>query len=203
MLDNILTIEPTIDEDVILENTKLGACTHVQAHSVFCDATVGDYNYFAGYNQVYYANIGKFCSVASFARINTTNHPTYDRIAQHHFTYRSKRFGFGEDDSEFFEQRKGKSVMVGNDVWIGHNAIIMPGVNIGNGAVIGAGAVVTKDVEAYSIVAGVPAKKIKMRFSDELVKRIEKSAWWDWNHQTIKERLPDFRDMEAFVRKYL
>ena len=203
MLDNILGIEPTVDEDVILENTSLGTYTHIQAHSVFCDVTVGDYSYIAGYNQVYYANIGKFCSVASFARINTTNHPTYDRIAQHHFTYRSERFGFGEDDAEFFTQRKDKSVNVGNDVWIGHNAIIMPGVTIGNGAIIGAGAVVTKDVEPYSVVAGVPAKKIKMRFSDDLIIKIEQLEWWDWDHETIKERLSDFRDMEAFVRKYL
>lgn len=203
MLDRLLGIEPTIDEDVTLEETTLGAFVHIQAHSVFCDVTVGDYSYFAGHNQVYYANIGKFCSIASFARINTTNHPTYDRIAQHHFTYRSQRFGFGEDDADFFGQRKCRAVAVGNDVWIGHNAIIMPGVAIGNGAVIGAGAVVTKDVEPYSIVAGVPAKKIKMRFSNELIEKIEKSEWWNWNHQTIKERLSDFRDMETFVRKYL
>ena len=203
MLDNILGIEPTIDEDVTLEKTSLGAYTHIQAHSVFCESTVGDYSYFAGYNQVFYTNIGKFCSCASFARINTTNHPTYDRIAQHHFTYRSKRFGFGEDDAEFFAQRKNKAVTVGNDVWIGHNAIIMPGVSIGNGAVIGAGAVVTKNVEPYSIVAGVPAKKIKMRFPLDLIVRIERLQWWNWSHETIKERLPDFRDMEAFVRKYL
>ena len=203
MLDNVLGIEPTVDEDVTLEGTTLGAYTHVQAHSVFCDVTVGEYSYFAGYNQVFYAYIGKFCSVASFARINTTNHPTYDRIAQHHFTYRSKRFGFGEDDDEFFAMRKGKTVTIGNDVWVGHNAVIMSGVTIGNGAVIGAGAVVTKDVEPYSIVAGVPAKKIKMRFSDELIAKIEQSRWWDWGHQIIKERIPDFRDMEAFVRKYL
>ena len=203
MLDNVLGIEPTVDDDVALEGTTLGAYTHIQAHSVFCDVIVGDYSYFAGYNQVYYANIGKFCSVASFARINTTNHPTYDRIAQHHFTYRSKRFGFGEDDADFFTQRKDKSVTVGNDVWIGHNAIIMPGITIGNGAVVGAGAVVTKDVEPYSVVVGVPAHKINMRFHDNLIERIERSKWWDWDHQTIKERLPDFRDMEVFVGKYL
>ena len=203
MLDNVLGIEPTVDDDVTLENTSLGAYTHVQAHSVFCDAIVGDYSYFAGHNQVFYANIGKFCSCASFARINTTNHPTYDRIAQHHFTYRSKRFGFGENDVEFFARRKEKSVTVGNDVWIGHNAIIMPGITVGNGAAIGAGAVVTKDVEPYFIVAGVPAKKINQRFSDELILKIEQLKWWDWDYQTIKERLSDFRDIDEFVWKYL
>jgi len=203
MLDNPLGFEPTIDEDVTLEKTTLGVYTHVQAHSVFCDVTVGDYSYFAGYNQVFYTSIGKFCSVASFARINTTNHPTYNRIAQHHFTYRSKRFGFGEDDAGFFAQRKDKAVTIGNDVWIGHNAVIMPGVTIGNGAVIGAGSIVTTDVDPYSVVVGVPAKRIKMRFSDDLIIKIEQSNWWDWDYLTIKERLPDFRDMELFVRKYL
>ena len=203
MYDVILGIEPTIDDDVILEETTLGAYTHIQAHSVLYDVAVGDYSYFAGYNQVYYANIGKFCSVASYARINATNHPTNERIAQHHFTYRSKRFGFGENDADFFSRRKGRLIIVGNDVWIGHNAIIMPGLKIGNGAVIGAGAVVTKDVEPYTIVAGVPAKKINKRFDDDLIERIERTKWWDWDHQTLKERLPDFRNMEAFTRKYL
>ena len=203
MLDNVLGIEPTVDENVILEETAIGSYTHIQSHCVFCNTVVGDYSYFGGYNQVFYANIGKFCSVASYARINTTNHPTYDRIAQHHFTYRSKRFGFGEDDALFFEQRKNKSVTVGNDVWIGHNAIIMPGLTIGNGAVIGAGAVVTKDVEPYAVVVGVPARKLRMRFPDAMVKKIERLKWWDWNHQTLKERLSDFRDMDAFIKKYL
>ena len=203
MLAKKLGVEPTVYDDVALFETTLGAYTHIRAHSVFHDVTVGDYSFFAGYNQVCHANIGKFCSVASFARINTTNHPTYTRIAQHHFTYRSEMFGFGEDDAEFFAQRKEKSVIIGNDVWIGHNSAIMPGVTIGNGAVIGAGAVVTKDVEPYSVVTGVPAKKIKMRFCDDLIIKIEQLKWWDWDYQTIKERLPDFRDMEAFVRKYL
>ena len=203
MLDGILGIEPTVDNDVVLEETILGAYTHIQAHSVFSDVVVGDYSYFAGYNQVYYANIGKFCSVASYARINTTNHPTYERIAQHHFTYRSKRFGFGENDAEFFSRRKGKSVTIGHDVWIGHNAIIMPGVKIGNGAGVGAGAVVTKDVDPFSIVAGIPAKKISQRFDDDLIEKIERIRWWDWDHKTLGERLLDFRDMEAFIGKYL
>jgi serine acetyltransferase len=79
----------------------------------------------------------------------------------------------------------------------------MPGVRIGNGAVIGAGTIVTKDVEPYSIVAGVPAKMINKRFSEDLIERIETIKWWDWDHRTIKESLPDFRNKEDFIRKYL
>jgi phosphonate metabolism protein (transferase hexapeptide repeat family) len=167
-----LGVEPVIEDDVQLISTILGSYTQIQAHSVLNDVTIGDFSYCAGYNQIYYSNIGKFCSIASFVRINPGNHPTYTRIAQHHFTYRSEMFGLGEDDADFFAWRKDDLVTIGNDVWIGHNATIMPGVTIGNGAVIGTGAVVTKNVEAYSIVAGVPAKKIKMRFLMSLSKRL-------------------------------
>jgi phosphonate metabolism protein (transferase hexapeptide repeat family) len=195
--------EPLVDEGVILIDTVLGAYTHVYTHSVLNEVVMGDYSYCSGYNQFDYTSIGKFCSIASFVRINPGNHPTFARVAQHHFTYRSAFYGFGEDDAEFFDWRRAKPVTIGNDVWIGHNASIMPGVTVGNGAVIGTGSVVTKDVEPFSVVAGVPAKKIKMRFSEDIINKIETCAWWDWEHETIKERLPDFRNFEEFSRKYL
>ncbi|MFZ7134209.1 MAG: DapH/DapD/GlmU-related protein [Eubacteriales bacterium] len=199
----MLSKEPKIGDHVILNNAKLGAYTEILDYSVLDEVTIGDYTYTAGYNQIYYAYIGKFTSIASFVRINPGNHPTYTRVVQHHFTYRSEKYGFGDDDDDFFNWRRKDRVTVGNDVWMGHNATIMPGVTIGNGAVVGSGAVVTKDVMPYSVMAGIPAKKIKMRFSEDLIQRIEKSRWWDWDHETIKERLIDFRDMEAFIEKYL
>ena len=199
----MLGIEPTIEEDVVLENTTLGAYTQLQAHSVLNNVALGDFTYCAGYNQIDYARIGKFCSIASFVRINPGNHPTYTRVAQHHFTYRSELFGLGSNDTDFFAWRESRLVTIENDVWIGHNASIMPGVTIGNGAVIGTGSVVTKDVAPYSIAAGVPAKTITMRFSDEVIEKIEKSRWWDWDYETIKERLADFRSIDEFIKKYL
>jgi hypothetical protein len=90
-----------------------------------------------------------------------------------------------------------------SDTWIGHGAVIMPSVEIGTGSVIGAGAVVTRDVPAYSVAVGVPAKVIKRRFSERVEKALMEIAWWDWPHDVIKERLPDFTDnMEAFIEKY-
>lgn len=198
-----LGLEPVIDENVELSNTTLGKYTQIRRFSSLRNVTMGDYSYCDGFNEMDFATIGKFCSIATFVRINPGNHPTYMRIAQNHFTYRSSMFDLGPDDLDFFEWRKRDWVTIGHDVWIGHKATVMGGVTIGNGAVIGTGAVVTKDVEPYAVVAGVPAKKIKMRFDDALIEKIEASKWWDWDHQTIKDRILDFRDMDEFVRKYL
>ena len=99
------------------------------------------------------------------------------RMSQHHFTYRASAYFEGaEDEPGFFDWRRSRPVTIGHDVWIGHGAIVLAGRNIGNGAVIGAGSVVTKDVQAYSIVAGVPAKSIRRRFSPALAHRIEALA---------------------------
>lgn len=198
----MLSTQPTVEQDVILEHVQLGPYTEVKAHSVLEEVNMGDYSYCAGYNQIYAADIGKFCSIATFVRINPGNHPCYTRVAQHHFTYRCSQFGFGDDDAAFFQGRLDKAVHIGHDVWLGHNVTVMPGVTIGNGAVVGSGSIVTHDVEPYSVVVGVPAKKIRMRFSDDIIQGIESTRWWDWDHDTIRERLLDFNDIEGFIKKY-
>ena len=93
---------------------------------------------------------------------------------------------------------------IGHDVWIGHGAVVMPGVTIANGAVIGANAVVTRDVDAFEIVAGVPARRLKLRFPAEIVARIEKLAWWDWPLELLFEAIPDIQSMsiEAFLDRW-
>lgn len=198
----MLSAQPNVEEDVLLNNVQLGRYTEIKAHSILEETRMGDYSYCAGYNQIYAAEIGKFCSIASFVRINPGNHPCYSRAAQHHFTYRRSLFGFGEDDERFFQERMNKVVTLGHDVWLGHNVTVMPGVTIGNGAVVGSAAVVTQDVEPYSVVAGVPARKIRMRFSDRVIRGIESTRWWDWDHDTIRERLADFNDIQGFIAKY-
>src|SRR5262249_4559829 len=96
-------------------------------------------------------------------------------------------------------------VVIGHDVWIGHGVIILPGRTVGTGAVVGAGAVVTKDVDPYAIVAGNPARVIRQRFSAAAARRLQRLAWWDWDHDRLRVALPDFRQLsiEAFLDKYV
>lgn len=93
-------------------------------------------------------------------------------------------------------------VRIGNDVWIGANAVILPGVTVGDGAVIAAGAVVTKDVKPYSIVGGVPAKLIKYRFEPWQIELLLKLKWWDWPLEKIKENITLFQNPKKFFEEY-
>jgi phosphonate metabolism protein (transferase hexapeptide repeat family) len=166
------------------------------------EASMGDYSYAVDEVIIHYAEIGKFCSIASHVCINPGNHPMW-RATQHHVTYRRKSYELGDtDDDEFFDWRRKHKVMIGHDVWIGHGATVMPGVTIGNGAVIGSGAVVTKDVEPYSIVAGVPAKLIRYRFSEQIIHQLQSMAWWDWPREWLKQRMVEMENTEQFIEKY-
>ena len=165
---------------------------------------MGDYSYVVNDSQIAYTAIGKFCSIAAMARINPGNHPMH-RASQAHFTYRASAYFPGEsDEAEFFAWRRSHHVDIGNDVWIGHGAVVLPGRNIGSGAVVAAGAIVTKDVPAYTIVAGNPARPIRRRFADEIAERLMRLAWWDWDHEMLHSALPDFRKLsvEEFLDKY-
>jgi len=90
---------------------------------------------------------------------------------------------------------------VGNDVWIGNGAKIRGGVSIGNGAVVGAGAVVTKDVDPYAVVAGVPAEFIRYRFDESVRRRLEATRWWDWPEEKLKVLSRDFNDPIRFLEE--
>ena len=94
---------------------------------------------------------------------------------------------------------------IGHDVWIGHGATILPRISVGNGAVIGAGAVVSKNVDPFTIVGGVPSKDIRPRFSAETAAAMDTISWWDWSHERLHEALADFRVLTAkqFVAKYI
>ena len=199
-----LSVQPTVDSTASVRDSRLGAYSEVGARTILLEVTMGDYSYVVNDAQITYTTIGKFCSIAAMTRINPGNHPMH-RASQAHFTYRASAYFPGEDDeAEFFAWRRAHHVHIGHDVWIGHGAVVLPGRSIGTGAVVAAGAIVTKDVPAYTIVAGNPARPIKRRFAEDTASRLADLAWWDWDHEALRRALPDFRKLpvEDFLDKY-
>lgn len=133
--------------------------------------------------------IGSYCSIGSgvsFIMAGNQGHK-YDWISSFPFFYMPECDVFSKSQDGF--QKAGDTV-VGNDVWIGSEAMIMPGVQIGDGAVIGSRALVTKDIEPYSIVGGNPAKLIKKRFCNDGIQKLQEMKWWEWEEKYLFEAMP-------------
>ncbi|CAH2212980.1 CatB-related O-acetyltransferase [Tepidibacter aestuarii] len=166
----------------------------------------GDYSYYSGYYHdkhfedicIRYLHpdrvdvdkliIGKFCSIASgvvFIMAGNQGH-RQDWISTYPFYYFDEFQDVNPNDGIKFSG----DTIIGNDVWVGTEAIIMPGVKIGDGAIIGARAIVTKDVDPYTVVGGNPAKVIKKRFTDEEIRMLIEIEWWNWDVKKIKEYMP-------------
>lgn len=163
---------------------------------------VGDYTYYDDFEDVsnfeknvkYHFDfvgdkliIGKFCMIASDA--------TFIMNGGNHLTEATTAYPFAIFGGVWQDAMKGKSyptkgnTVIGNDVWIGHGATIMPGVHIGDGAIIATKAVVTKHVEPYTIIGGNPAKPIKKRFSDDIISKLLDLQWWDWDIEKITQHV--------------
>ncbi len=131
--------------------------------------------------------IGRYCQIAHGARFITAsaNHPMRG----------ISTYPFAVFDHDLFEVFRGElsalpDTVIGNDVWIGHGALVLPGARIGNGVIIGAGAVVAGEIADYAVVAGNPARVIRMRFAPEVVEELLALAWWDWPPALVREAIP-------------
>ena len=198
--DPRLGSEPCLHPHSRIRASRLGAWTEIGPGCDLQEMELGDWSYLAGDNEVIYTSIGRFCSIARGVRINPGNHPM-QRVTQHHLTYRRSRYGLGADDEAFFTWRRDAGCRIGHDVWIGHNAAIMPGVNVGIGAVIGTGAIVTRDVAPYAIAVGVPARVIRHRFDPPTVEGLLASRWWDWDEDRIRADIDLLCDPSALLAR--
>lgn len=155
------------------------------------------YHYPINHDRLY---IGKFCSIACGARFlfNSANH-TLRSFSNYTFPIFYEAWGHGMSPAEAWDNKG--DIVIGNDVWIGYDAVILAGVTVGDGAVIGARAMVTKDVPPYTIVGGVPARPIRKRFPDETVKVLLRLRWWDWPLEQIAEGIQYIQhgDLEALT----
>jgi phosphonate metabolism protein (transferase hexapeptide repeat family) len=195
---------PRVHPTAEVRDCVLGRFTIVGVRVVLAECELGDYSYFSRGSEAIYTTVGKFTSIAASVRINALGHPM-DRVSQHNITYRpNEYFVDAKIDKGFRALRLGKRVVIGHDVWIGHGAIILPGLTIGHGAVVAAGAVVTRDVEPYAIVAGVPAKRIKWRFEQSVRERMIALSWWDWEHDKLAGAIADMQELSPadFIVKW-
>ena len=203
-LRRVKIAETVIDPTVRLREADIGRRCEILANTRVEYSSLGDYSYLGEHCEVADAVIGKFTAIANAVRIGAPNHPM-GRPSQHRFTYCPEYYEpTATRDRYFFATRRADKVMVGNDCWIGHAAIILPGVTVGDGAVIAAGAVVSRDVPPYTIVGGVPARPIRARFPVAVAERLQRIAWWDWPDDLIFARLSDFRSeaIEQFCDRY-
>ncbi|SIO05193.1 hypothetical protein SAMN05444722_0244 [Rhodovulum sp. ES.010] len=195
---------PFLHPDCTVTNCTFGRFVEIGQGSRLLNAEIGDYSYCDRYADIANTSVGKFANIASFARIGPTDHPM-DKASLHHFLYRSADYwNDAEDDPDFFAHRAIRRARIGHDTWIGHGAIVRPEVTVGDGAVVAAGAVVTRDVAPYTVVAGVPAVPLRDRYAPGISERMQRLAWWDWDHARLRRALPDFRALgaAAFLDKY-
>lgn len=183
------------------ENVTVSDFVRLYGRTVLTNVSVGRCTYFAGASAGN-ADIGSFCSIGPGAKIGGLGKHPVDMISTHPMFYSTKmQAGITFSDKDYYDELP--RTTIGHDVWIGANAIILDGLNIGNGAIVAAGAVVVKDVPAFSIVGGVPAKIIRYRFTAEDISKINKTGWWDLPLSEIKEIARLMRDgnIDAVLEK--
>ena len=181
-----------------------GGCVIKEGVFISGDVAIGKYSTLARECILHGGRIriGNYCQFGPRVAIYGVNHPTH-RIT----TYINKNLF----DGRLSPEKAGEPVEVGNDVWIGYGAILLPGVKIGNGAIIGAGAVVSKDVSAYEVAVGNPARVIKERFDREIVELLNKWQWWNLDPEELKQHESVFFEnieanpevLKAYLKKFL
>lgn len=197
-----------------MKNSKISYRTYVCSETVFeglnvvkdkssiISCNIGYASYLSSYCTIINTDVGKYCSIASNVKIISGNHPTNDYVSTHPLLYSARKYaGIQYVSKSSFKEytyvlnTKNRFCVIGNDVWIGTSSMIMSGVTIGNGAIIAAGSIITKDIEPYAIVAGVPAKIVRYRFQKNDIKFLENLCWWNKEEEWIQKHINLFSDI--------
>lgn len=184
---NELSRTSVINPKAKLANVRARDYTRFAEYSDVRDSDINSYSTIGRFTKIVNAKVGKFCAISWDCTINAVTHP-YDHLSIHAFPYVPHAGEFVKERTRTISE-----VEIGNDVWVGANSVIMPGVTIGDGAIVGASAVVTKDVPPYAIVIGVPAKVIKYRFSDEIIDKLMHIRWWDFDREVLIKNIDLFK----------
>lgn len=179
-----------------IHNSTLGVYNTIYDNVLINNSVIDDFVYIGSETKISEAKIGKFCSIGPNVLIGVGLHPTnlISTFPAFYSTRKQCQFSFV---NKTIVPELG-TIEIGNDVWIGANAIIFDDIKIANGAIIGAGAVVTKDVPPYTIVGGVPAKVIRTRFSESEIAKLESTKWWEKDLDWIKEHYQLFNNPISF-----
>lgn len=202
-LDKYVLFIASIEESVIefaQKNIPCGKTVGLEKKKKIHYTDIGRYSYGPLTEQnIRVKSVGSFCSFAIGVDA-VWNHPL-DMVTNHNFIYENtickevnnQKYSYVDFNQKF---------VIGNDVWLGRNVILTNGVKIGNGVRVAAGAVVTKDLPDYAIAAGIPAKIIGYRFSNDQIRKLNEIAWWDWPVEKINECYDDFIDIDVFLEKH-
>lgn len=182
-----------------LVNCRFGNYNTLYDGVILTNVMLGDFSYVAANSNLANADIGKFSCIGPEVFAGIGKHPSRNFVSTHPIFYSpSLQTQISFASNSFYEEFE--QIKIGNDVWIGARAIILDGVTIGDGAIVGAGAVVTKDVPAYAVVGGVPAKILRYRFEPAEIEFLHQFKWWDQDILWLRENHRLFHDIKKFCQ---
>ncbi len=186
-------------KDIVWQNKRIW-----EYKEILRDCNVGEHTYIGTRTKPdpQYVEIGKYCSIAREVKLGLGNHPS-NMLTTHPFAYCSDKFvpfyvDIQTPEDKIIPIEIYKKIKIGNDVWIGQRAIILDGVTIGDGAIIGAGAIVSRDIPPYAIAVGSPARVVKYRFPEDIIKELLTLRWWDFPEDFLVNNMP-FDNIEKCI----